>query len=75
MDIDFGTSPVAKPVGQPEYRIRDGDILFFVLATFVCPHVAAAEPQWYARSGVSKTNFSVGQIRTNKVTRGPHYDA
>jgi len=27
------------------------------------------------RSGVSNSNCSVGQIRTYKVTRGPHYDA
>jgi len=27
------------------------------------------------RSGVSHSNCSVGQIRTYKVTRGPHYDA
>jgi len=25
--------------------------------------------------GVSNSNFSVGQKRTYKVTRGPHYDA
>jgi len=28
-----------------------------------------------SRAGVSNSNFSGGQTRTYKVTRGPHYEA